>query len=150
MKPQVINFAQYRIKDDRPKRRKRPRKRIKGSVIKRGGKLWVDFRYLGERVREPSGLDDTELNRKMVRKQLNLIMAEIENGLFEFAKRFPKSKRRAYFAELEGNRFKRTPDEIIFSEYVEKWWKSMKPGMSESQVRDYTSILKSTLLPLVW
>ena len=107
----------------------------------------MDFSYLGERVREPTGLDDTELNRKTVRRQLNLIVAEIQNGLFEFAKRFPKSKRRAYFAELEGNRFKRTPDEILFLDYVESWFPRMKPGMSDSQIRDYTSILKSTLLP---
>jgi integrase len=143
----VIDFTQYRDDDDRRPKRKRSKKRLKGSVYGRNGKLWVDFRYLGERVREPSGLADTPLNRKAVRKQLNLITAEIDNGLFEFAERFPHSSRKAYFAELEGNRVKRKPDEILFQDYVERWFPRMKPGMSESQVRDYTSILKSTLLP---
>jgi hypothetical protein len=85
----VIDFTQYRDDDDRRPKRKRSKKRLKGSVYGRNGKLWVDFRYLGERVREPSGLADTPLNRKAVRKQLNLITAEIDNGLFEFAERFP-------------------------------------------------------------
>ena len=87
--------TRYRQKADESKTCKRSKTRLKGSVYSRHGKLWIDFRYLGERVREPSGLNDTPLNRKQVRKQLNLIMAKIENGLFEFAKVFPRSKKSA-------------------------------------------------------
>jgi integrase len=36
---------------------------------------------------------------------------------------------------------------VLFKEYVDKWWVDMRPGMSSSQVRDYTSILKAHLLP---
>ena len=79
----VIDFTQYRTKDDKPTVRKRKRKRIKGSVYRRHGKLWVDFSYLGVRIREPSGLADTEFNRKAVRKQLNLIMADETAVVFE-------------------------------------------------------------------
>jgi hypothetical protein len=85
----IVDFTQYRTQVKKNKKHRRGKIRKKGSVYTRNGKLWVDFRYLGKRVREPSSLCDTQLNRKRVRIQLDLIMAEIENGIFEFAKRFP-------------------------------------------------------------
>ena len=118
-----------------------------GRVYGRGGKLWVDFYYLKERVREPSGLDDTPENQVLLRKMLNFIMAEIETGVFVFAKRFPHSKKAEYFTALEGRTFRKEPREVLFGEYVEKWWKEMRPGMSESQVRDYSCILRTHLIP---
>lgn len=142
----IIDITQYRAIEEKPKR-KRKKARKKGSVITRGKKLWVDFQYRGERVREPSGLDDTPYNRKLLRKKLDLIMAEIDNGLFEFAKRFPKSNRREHFAELEGRDIVVDPGEIVFAEYVEKWWQEMTPGMTINQIRDYSCSLKVHLLP---
>ena len=145
--PQIFDITRFRKDKNHVIRRKRPRSRAKGSVYCRGGKLWVNFRYLGERVREPSGLDDTAENQKTVRKQLDLIVAEIENGIFEFAKRFPHSSRKEHFAQLEGRTVTKDPADVIFGEYVEKWWQDMSPGMSESQIRDYNSALNCHILP---
>ena len=117
-----------------------------GRVYCPGGNLWVDFRYLGERVREPAGLDDNPSNRVQLRKMLDLIVSEIGAGIFEFGKRFPHSKRREHFTRLEGRNFRKDPNGILFGDYVEKWWTEMRPGMSESQIRDYASILKTHLL----
>lgn len=143
----VIDLTQYRKgKPDRPKR-KRAAKGLKGSVYSRGGMLWVDFHYLGERVRESTGLKDTAFNRKAAREQLNLVIAEIENGIFSFSKRFPHSSKKAHFSRLEGNRVEKTPNEILFGEYVKRWWTAMKPGMSDSKIRDYTNILNTHALP---
>jgi len=83
-------------------------------VYSRGGKLWIDFRYLGQRVREPSGLKDSAANRRLVRRQVDLIIAEIENGAFEFAKRYPHSLNKEKFAELEGQRVTKDPGEVLF------------------------------------
>ena len=44
----------------------------KGSVRSINGKLYVDFIYLGERVREKTGLDDTKDNVRQVRQQLKI------------------------------------------------------------------------------
>ncbi len=118
-----------------------------GRVYVRGDKLWVDFYYLGDRVREPSGLDDNATNRLRLRKMLDLIVSQIENGVFEFGKSFPHSKQVGYFSHLEGRTFRRDPKGVLFKEYVNRWWVDMRPGMSDSQVRDYTSILKTHLLP---
>lgn len=118
-----------------------------GSVFARNSKLWVDFYYLGERVREPAGISDTRNNRLILRKKLDLIIAQIENGIFVFADRFPRSKKKDYFSRLEGRRIKEEPDQVLFGKYYEKWWERSNPGMSESKRRDYESILNFHLLP---
>ena len=96
----VIDISRHRQFKEKPKRRRKRRQR--GSVLVRGNKLWLSFYYLGEKVREPTGLANTPQNIKLLRKRMDLIMAEIDNGLFEFSRWFPKSKRREHFAELEG------------------------------------------------
>ncbi|MGV8081019.1 MAG: Arm DNA-binding domain-containing protein [Syntrophales bacterium] len=129
-----------------------PRDRInqwkkKGRVYGRQGKLWVDFRYRDHRVREPSGMKDTPANQKLLRKKLDLVLAEIDNGTFAFAKRFPYSRKREFFASLEGREVKVNPRDVRFGEYYKKWWQEMAPGMSVSQVRDYLCTLNNHLLP---
>ncbi len=143
----IVDFTQYRTQVKKNKKRRRGKIPKKGSVYVRNGKLWVDFRYLGKRVREPSGLCGTPLNRKRVRKQLDLIIAEIENGIFEFSKRFPHSNRKDFFAELEGCTITKGPNEVFFEDYLSKWWQEMKPGMSVSMIRDYSSILSNHHIP---
>ncbi len=140
----IIDFPKH--SDTSKKRRKKDSVNIgkKGRVFARSGKLWVDFHYMNQRVREPSGFNNTPKNRKKLRKQLDLVVAEIENGMFEFAKRFPNSTRRDDFTTLEGRLVIKRPDEINFGKYVKKWWQEMSPGMSASQQRDYTSILSTT------
>ena len=119
----------------------------KGSIYSRCHKLWVDFRYMGERVREPSGLDDTKRNRELLRKQLDLVIAEIGNGIFDFAARFPQSIKKEHFAQLEGRTIVKPTEDILFGDYAEKWFEAMKPGMSVGLIRDYTSSLTMHLLP---
>ena len=116
-------------------------------VYSRGGKLWDDFYYLGERVRERSGIDDTRGNRELLRKKLDLIVTRIDNQIFEFGRSFPHSKKVEHFTRLEGRTFRKEPTDILFKDYLEKWWAEMQPGMSKSHARDYTSILKTNLLP---
>jgi len=143
----IIEISDYRSKKKNIRKRNRLNAGKKGRVYSRSGKLWVDFRYLGERIRERSGMEDTPANRRILRNQLDLIVAEIENGVFEFAKRFPHSKKNDYFIMLEGRTVRKDPAEVLFGDYVAKWWEEMKPGMSESKIRDYTSILKTHHMP---
>jgi len=119
----------------------------KGSVYSRGGKLWVDFRYMNQRVREPVGLDDTKSNKLFIREKLDLILAEIENGEFEFAQRFPYSKKKEFFSMLETGTYRKDPSAITFGDYYEQWFAAMKPGMTESKIRDYLSVINNHLLP---
>ena len=143
----VIQISRYRKKRHKKREVARLNAGKKGRVYSRGGKLWVDFHYLGERVREPAGLKNSLSNRELVRKQLDLVTAEIENDIFEFAKRFPHSKKKDYFTQLEGRTVRKDPGDVLFGEYAKRWMSEMKPGMSFSQIKDYTTILKTHHLP---
>jgi integrase len=146
-KDNVIRFAQFREKEKQVRKTVSLNVGKKGRVYNRGGRLWIDFHYLGQRVRESSGLEYTHQNQLLVRKKLDLILAEIENEVFEFAKRFPHSRQKDKFTELEGRLATKDPQDVIFGDYVQKWRMAMEPGMSESQIRDYSSILNHHLLP---
>lgn len=144
----VIDISRHRQFKEKPKRRRRRSQRPRGSVLVRGNKLWLSFYYFGEKVREPTGLANTPQNLQLLRKRMDLIMAEIGNGRFEFSSWFPKSKRREHFAELEGRSVTVDPGDVLFKDYVEKWWQEMSPGWSRNKIRDYTSILNAHLLPV--
>jgi integrase len=143
----LIEFPQNREKCKLTRERDSVNTGKSGTVYSRGGKLWVDFYYLGQRVREPSGLKATPDNQKSLRQQLDLIVAEIDNGVFKFAKRFPHSTKKAKFAELEGRVYVKGPEDVRFGDYLKKWWKEMTPGMTDNKIRDYTCILNYHLKP---
>ena len=91
LEAKIIDFSQL------VKKRKKPRKsglnkNKQGSVRKVNRKVYVDFMYLGERVREYAGLKWNENNAKYVRRQLDKIIIDIESETFSFAKVFPESK----------------------------------------------------------
>jgi integrase len=66
-----------------------------GSVRARreNGLLFLDFRYQGQRCREQTMLANTPANRKRLEKALHAIEQEIADGIFDYEKRFPGSKR---------------------------------------------------------
>jgi integrase len=99
-----------------------------GSVRKLNGKVYIDFIYLGERVRESSGLPWNEKNAKHVRGQLDKIIVQINSGSFKFAKVFPKSKKAKCFTEKELLLFggSKTPDQVLFGDYVWTWYDLLK------------------------
>ena len=70
-----------------------------GSVRKMYGKVYVDFMYLGERVRGSSGLPWNRENARRVRDQLDRIVVAVKAGTFRFAEVFPESIKGEYFAE---------------------------------------------------
>lgn len=55
------------------------------------GALFMDFKYLGKRLREQTTLPDTPANRKRLQKALDRIEAEIATGTFDYQKTFGKS-----------------------------------------------------------
>jgi len=50
--------------------------------VHKSGKLYIDFRYLGERIRETSLLDDTPTNRRRMKSLAQVIDAQITLGKF--------------------------------------------------------------------
>lgn len=123
----------------------------KGSVRSINGKWYVDFMYLGERVRENSGLDDTKENLRLVRQQLNRITIAIEDGTFRFAKVFPKSSKKDHFNQKESEIYglKRTPDEVNVGDYIGTWYERLKHSgrVSERTLYGYRSNINLYLMP---
>jgi integrase len=75
-----------------------------GSVRNINERIYVDFMYLGERVRESAKLKWNENNSKFVRKQLDKIIVDIDSGTFSFAEVFPESMNKDYF-QKESNSY---------------------------------------------
>jgi hypothetical protein len=109
-------------------------------LIKRDGSIAVATNYglifitLGKRVREASGLYNTRGNRRKLRKMLNLVAAEIGNGVFEFAHRFSHNRKKAHFTDLEGRATTIDPEKVLFGSYPKTWFDEIKHGMSESKI----------------
>jgi integrase len=122
-----------------------------GSVRKVNGKVYVDFKYLGERVREPSGLVWNEQNAKTVREQLDSIIVGIRSGSFRFAEVFPNSKKLEYFLEKEilllGG--KKAPEQVHFKDYARIWYDLLKDSgrVSERTLLGYRRHLELYLMP---
>ncbi len=109
-----------------------------GSVRNIQGKVYVDFRYLGERVRESSELPWTPENVDIVREQLNRMHASIQLGTFRFAEVFPRSSKKKYFSDKEIRTLKlaKNPDDVQCKEYIPQWY---------MELRDQGDVQPSTL-----
>ena len=121
-----------------------------GSVRKINSKVYVDFMYLGERVRESSQLDWTAENIKHVRGQLDKIVVSIKSGHFRFAEVFPASKKN-YFNEKERQLYGSgmTPGEVNFGEYAKQWYELLKSSgrVSKRTLWAYNSYIENYLVP---
>lgn len=146
----VIPFK--RVRKDQGKVRKFGLNRNReGSVRKINGKAYVDFVYMGERVREPSGLNWDEKNAKIVREQLDRIIVSIKTGTFRFGEVFPRSKKKDYFKEKEAKVYglKKTPDQVFVKDYILSWYELLKGSgrTSERTLYGYKAYVNLYLIP---
>jgi len=135
---------------------RRPRKagvnrNREGSVRKINGKVYVDFIYLGERVRESSELPWNEKNAKTVREQLDKVLVAIKSGTLRFAEVFPRSKKREYFAQKEKEVYglKKSPNEVACKEFFSSWYELFRHSSRVTQrtLLGYKSYLNLYLRP---
>jgi len=154
----ALNQSQAKIIDFPPPRKQKDQPRKSGlnrnkerSVRKVNGKAYVDFMYLNERVREPSGLAWNRENARKVREQLDKIIVAIKSGDFRFADVFPTSKKRDYFQEKENALFNlgKTPDQVLFKDYVWTWYNLLKDSgrVAERTLWGYKSYINIYLVP---
>lgn len=146
----IIPFK--KVRKDQGKGRKTGLNRNRdGSVRKINGKIYVDFIYMGERVREPSGLDWDDKNAKIVREQLDKVIGSIKTGTFRFGDVFPNSKKKDHFREKEIQAYglKKTPDQVHLKEYILAWHELLKGAgrTSERTHYDYKAYMDLYLIP---
>jgi integrase len=122
-----------------------------GSVRKINGLVYVDFIYLGVRVREPSGLTWNEKNARTVREQLDRVIFAIKSKTFRFAEVFPHSKKRDYFQRREMIQcgLKRRPEDVGFGEAARQWYSLRRESqrVSGRTLLGYKSYLDAYLIP---
>jgi integrase len=122
-----------------------------GSVRNINGKVYVDFMYLGQRLREASGLKWTIENEKEVRKMLDKIMVQIESHEFRFADVFPDSPKKEFYTELEHLLLgrNRNPNQILFKDYIWDWYNLRKKseGISSRTLGGYKGYIEKYLIP---
>ena len=123
------------------------------------GKLFFDFRYLGERCREYTKLDDTKKNRKIMERALEKIEAEITLGTFDYSKTFPNSKRANKLASVltsssvpaaagsEGGMEKPKTDVPTFKEFAKDWFLEQEVGWKRSYRTKLRDIYERYLQP---
>jgi len=146
----VINFPPPGKQSDKTRKSGLNRNK-EGSVRKVNGKIYVDFMYLGERIRESSGLSWNDKNAKHVRQQLDKIIVGIKSDTFRFGKVFPNSKKADYFTEKEQLVFglNKTPEQVTFNDHVWVWYNLRKAsnGISARTLCGYKGYITKYLIP---
>ena len=122
-----------------------------GSVRRINNLVYVDFMYLGARVRESSGLPWNEKNAKSVRDQLDRIVLAIKSETFRFAEAFPHSKKRDYFQKQEMLLYglKKKPHDVRFGETALQWYNLRRESqrIAGRTLLSYKSYLDLYLVP---
>jgi len=140
-----INRVKY-VKDDSFKR-----DHGQGAVrkLKSSKYLHFDFYYYGVRVRLSSGYLNTAEGLEEAQKALDQITQEIQQGAFNFAKRFPfaSDEKKKYFSHLEGRDYSPSARDVTVGEYYPKWRKRVWDTFTESKQRDDETRLNYHILP---
>ena len=88
------------------------------TIRERSGKLIADFRYMGIRCRETTSLEDNAYNRRVLKKRLEQLEAEITLGTFEYEKYFPKSKKIDDFKEKRNQQIAVQTQVPLFKDFT--------------------------------
>lgn len=119
------------------------------SINSRNGKLYVDFRYIGQRCREQTLLTDTKANRKRLENFVSRIEADIQLGGFRYENYFPQSKKLEQFQSLELMRSTNSHKDSSsgFDSFSKVWLEEKKPEWRDSQISNVEDIFRIYLIP---
>ena len=117
------------------------------TIRERSGKLIADFRYMGIRCRETTNLEDNAYNRRILKKRLEQLQAEITLGTFEYEKYFPKSKRVEEFKEKRSQQIAVQTKVPLFKEFTELWFKQKQIEWRYSYQQKVSIVIKNYLIP---
>lgn len=117
------------------------------TIRERSGKLIADFRYMGIRCRETTNLEDNAYNRRILKKRLQQLEAEITLGTFEYEKYFPKSKRVDDFKEKRSQQIAVQTRVPLFKEFTEVWFKQKQVEWRTSYQQKVSIVIKNYLIP---
>jgi integrase len=121
------------------------------SINERGGFLFFDFRYGGQRCREYTKLPDTPANRRRMAKVLEKIEQAIAEGRFDYPTFFPGSRMAEKLAlgtdaptSQEAPRLGATPG---FQSFIEDWFQQSLPAWRKSHATTVRSSIDTHMRP---
>lgn len=117
------------------------------TIRERSGKLIADFRYMGIRCRETTSLEDNAYNRRVLKKRLEQLEAEITFGTFEYEKYFPKSKKIDDFKEKRSQQIAVRTQVPLFKDFTALWFKQKQIEWRSSYQQKVAIVIKNYLLP---
>lgn len=119
------------------------------SINSRNGKLYVDFRYIGQRCREQTLLADTKPNRKRLENFVSRMEADIQLGSFRYENYFPQSKKLEKFQSLELMKSTNSHKDSSsgFNSFSKVWIEEKKPEWRDSQINNVADIFRIYLIP---
>lgn len=137
----------------------------KVTVRPETSRLFLDFRFQGQRCREPVSLADNAKNRRVAKKLLEQVEEQIALGTFDYAATFPNSKRAGQFqqpmpattapvtvqqGEATAAQMASTRPEAptqLFKDFVETWFSECKPGWRPRYQESVRNALDVHLIP---
>lgn len=119
-----------------------------GSVRARtkGGTLFFDFRYRGERCREQTLLKDTPAHRRQMEQVLARIEAEITLDRFDYRSYFPNSPMADKFDAMARGAVL-TDGVPTFADFAQDWFEECRAGWKASYAATVRITLDSYLIP---
>jgi len=100
----------------------------------------ISFTYRGKRCREKVKLKPTPANLKRAERHRAAILSAIENGTFDYAQTFPRSKNALLFSDQPGAAIK-------VERFLSDWWRGEEPELRASTRTVDKRILFNQLIP---
>jgi integrase len=111
------------------------------NVRKETGTLYIDFRYLGNRCRERTSMNDTLSNRRMLKRLISKMNAEITLGVFNYLETFPTSSKGQ---QLFGKMNYRCESQR-FNKFSQEWIDEMSPNWRLSYRQTVSYLVRTKL-----
>ncbi|WP_052140945.1 site-specific integrase [Pseudoalteromonas piratica] len=105
-----------------------------------GKKIRIEFSYRGVRCKEGLNFQPTKANLKAAYNLRVAVLHEISVGTFDYAERFPNSKKAAQFSNTQ-----KIP---TVNEAMEKWLSIKEQTTAHSTFRAYKSKVRTHILPI--
>ena len=110
-------------------------------------KLFIDFRYRGQRCREFTGLADTPAHRRRLLGVIKRMEAEITLGSFDYGAYFPNSSRVDEFRKLDERAQSMRSKVPLLSVFAEDWMAEKKVEWRQSYYDTVAISLRKYILP---
>jgi len=117
-------------------------------VIRPNGILQYDLFINGARFREGTGLPDTPANRQRLRRDIKRINAELETGVFSYAKWFPHSKKIEAAERLLRENRSNDPGQR-FGRYAWSWYEMCKADWKPAYRKRVAHNLRGHIVPFL-